>query len=75
MINATSNSVPTELRELIEALVDDAVDRRLEELLGDPDEGLEVREDLIERLKTQQKRIEAGDLGRPMEEVKKELGL
>ncbi len=75
MVDAASNTVSAELRQLIEGLVDDAVERRLEELLGDPDEGLEVREDLIKRLKAQQLRIEAGDLGRPMEEIKKELGL
>ena len=60
---------------MIESAVEVAVDRRLTELLGDPDEGLELREEVVQRLKAQQDRVAAGDLGRPMDEVIKELGL
>ena len=74
MTNATK-TIPAELREMIEAAVEDALDRRLQELLGDPDEGLELREEVVQRLKEQQRRVAAGERGRPFEEVVKELGL
>ncbi len=58
--------------EQLEALIDERVEQKLEEILGDPDEGLEVREEIIEKLNAQRtsrkKRI-------PMEEVAKEYGL
>ena len=58
--------------EQLQALIDERVEQKLEEILADPDEGLEVREEIIEKLKAQRiyrkKRI-------PMEEVAKEYGL
>ena len=75
MANATPKEISTELREFIEAAVEDAIDRRLQDLLGDPDEGLEVREEVLQRLKEQQRRVAAGERGRSFEDVVKELGL
>ena len=72
---ANSQTISAELRETIEGMVEDAVERRLQELLGDPDEGLELREEVVERLRQQQKRVAAGERGRPLEEVARELGL
>jgi len=75
MVNASASGVPPELREMIELAVEDAVDRRLQELLRDPDEGLELREEVVQRLKEQQKDMAAGDRGQPLDEVAKKLGL
>jgi hypothetical protein len=75
MSNVTSQSIPADVREAIELMVEETVDRRLQEILGDPDQGLVVREELLQRLKEQQKRVATGERGRPMEEVIKELGL
>lgn len=74
MVDAASG-VPPELREMIELAVEDAVDRRLQELLNDPDEGLELREEVVQRLKEQQKGMAAGDRGQSLDEVAKKLGL
>jgi predicted house-cleaning noncanonical NTP pyrophosphatase (MazG superfamily) len=37
--------------EQLKALIEDTVEERLQEYLGDPDEGLEIREEIIQRLK------------------------
>jgi signal recognition particle GTPase len=55
----------------LNTLIDQRIDERLEELLNDPDRGLELREEIIQKLKAQKlshkKRI-------PMEQVAKEFG-
>ena len=38
--------------EELKAFIDETVDKRLEERLGDPDVGLEIKPDLIERIRT-----------------------
>jgi hypothetical protein len=75
MVDAAFKSIPPELRETIETIVEDAVDRRLGELLGDPDQGLEFREELVQRLQAQVKRVAGGNQGKSMDDVAKELGI
>lgn len=58
--------------EQLEALIDERLEQKLEEILGDPDEGLEVREEIIQKLKTQRKSRKKRI---PMEEVAEEYGL
>ena len=60
-----------ELREMIESLIE----QKLLEILGDPDEGLEVRKPVRERLLRQKEAVAAGDRGQPFEKVVRELGL
>lgn len=60
-----------ELREMLEM----TVEQKLLELLGDPDEGLEIRKSVRERLLRQKKAVAAGDRGEPFEEVVRRLGL
>ena len=60
-----------ELREMIEV----TLEQKLLELLGDPDEGLEIRESVRERLLRQQKAVAAGERGEPLEDVVSRLGL
>ena len=48
-----------ELRELIEA----SVEQKLLELLGDPDEGLEIRKSVRDRILRQRKAVAAGGRG------------
>ena len=60
-----------ELREMIEV----TLEQKLLELLGDPDEGLEIRESVRERLLRQQKSVAAGERGEPFEDVVRRLGL
>ncbi len=60
-----------ELREMIEALIE----QKLLEILGDPDEGLEVRKPVRERLLRQKEAVAAGDRGQPFEEVVQQPGM
>lgn len=75
MTRTQTSTIPAELREQLEGWVEHIVDQRLVELFGDPDEGLELRPKLVERLREQQKQVAAGDLGVPYDEVKRRLGL
>ena len=59
-----------ELREMIEA----AVEQKLLEMFGDPDEGLEIRESVRDRLLRQKKAIATGERGEPFEDVVRRLG-
>ncbi len=59
-----------QLREMI----DSAVERKLMELLGDPDEGFSLRKAVRERLLQQQKSVKAGARGQALEKVIYSLG-
>lgn len=61
----------TEFRSLIE----DIVREQLIDLLGDPDEGLELRPEVRERLLAQQERFRQGERGVPLDEVVSRLDL
>lgn len=61
----------SELRELIADVVHEEL-----AAITDPDHGLELREDFVERLVAQQKSFDSGEeLGIPAEQVYRELGL
>lgn len=60
-----------EFREMIES----SVEHKLLELLGDPDEGLEIKQAVRTRLLRQQKAVAAGERGRTLKDVANELGL
>ena len=60
-----------ELKEMIEV----TIEQKLLELLGDPDEGLEIRKSIRERLLRQKKEVAAGERGEPFEDVVRRLGL
>lgn len=71
MAETVAQMTPLELQEMIE----DVVERKFFELLGDPDAGLELREEVKDRLRQQQRAVAAGELGTPFEDVVKRLGL
>ena len=60
-----------ELRDLIERTLEE----KLLEMLGDPDEGLDIRESVLARLEAQRRAVVAGARGRPLSDVAAELGL
>jgi hypothetical protein len=64
-----------EFKEMLESVVEETVERKLIEILGDPDEGLEIRSEVRERLLRQRKEVARGERGRPLEDVVRELGL
>ncbi len=75
MANTISGMTPSEFRELVEAIVENAVERKLVELLGDPDDGLQVRKSVQERLLQQQRDVKAGQRGRSLGDVAQEMEL
>lgn len=60
-----------ELREMIEA----SIEEKLLELLGDPDEGLPIRQSVRERMLRQRQDVAAGERGEALEDVIRRLGL
>ena len=60
-----------ELREMIETIIE----QKLLELVGDPDEGLPIRETIRNRLLRQKEAVASGERGEPFEEVVRRLGL
>lgn len=54
-----------ELRDLIDYLLD----QKLRELLGDPDEGWQLREEIVNRLQRQRRAVVDGERGKSLNEV------
>lgn len=61
--------------EELKALIQEAVEEALLELFGDPDQGLELRQQVQERLELSLERIQRGEQGIPAEEAAKRAGL
>ncbi len=57
--------------EELKAFIDETVDKRLEERLGDPDVGLEVKPEVIDRIRKSRR----SKVTIPAEKVAKRLGL
>jgi hypothetical protein len=60
-----------ELKEIIGSVVE----QKLKKILGDPDEGFEIRADVRDRLLRQKKAVAKGKRGEELEEVVKRLGI
>ena len=60
-----------ELKEIIGSVLEE----KLKELLGDPDDGLEARREVQERLLSQQKAVADGERGEDLNEITARLGL
>jgi hypothetical protein len=60
-----------ELKEIIGSVVE----QKLKEIFGDPDEGLELRADVRDRLLRQKKAVAKGERGEALDEVVKRLGI
>jgi hypothetical protein len=61
--------------EQLALLVRGIVDERIGEIIGDPDFGLEIRDEIRKRLLKQKAEVEAGEFGRRFDDVLEELGL
>ena len=59
----------------LKQLVGSAVEEKLVELLGDPDEGLALRENVRERLLRQKRAVAKGERGALVEDVVRRLKL
>ncbi|MBC8252821.1 MAG: hypothetical protein H8E35_02175 [Ardenticatenia bacterium] len=64
-----------EFKRMIGAVVEATVEQKLIEILGDPDEGLEIREAVRDRLLRQRQAVAAGEQGLPIKDVVQQLGL
>ena len=64
-----------EFKRMIGAVVEATVEQKLIEILGDPDEGLEIRDAVRDRLLRQRQAVAAGEQGLPIEDVVQQLGL
>jgi vacuolar-type H+-ATPase subunit E/Vma4 len=74
-VDTVGQMTQEELRKLIEALVEEAVEQKLVEMLGDPDKGLALRETVRDRLLQQRQAVAAGERGQPLADVMQRLGL
>ena len=59
----------------LKSLIREVVTQTILELFGDPDEGLELREDIEERLRHSLAATEAGSETTPAQEVTTKLGI
>jgi hypothetical protein len=57
------------------ALIEEVVEEKLQEILGDPDVGLELRDEVKERLKQSLAAVRSGYKGIPIERVAEQAGL
>ena len=65
----------TEFKEMLEAVVEATVEQKLLEILGDPDEGLEIRKTVRTRLLRQREAVAAGQHGKSFQDVVREFEL
>jgi hypothetical protein len=71
MHKTVAEMTPEELKEMLGELIED----KLTEVLGDPDQGLALKESFRERLELQWSEIERGERGESFDDVARRLGL
>ena len=71
MASTVGEMTTGELRAMIESIID----QKLSELLGDPDEGLALRESLRDRLVHQREAVAGGERGEALDDVARRLGV
>jgi hypothetical protein len=74
MAPKVSEMTADELRDVVRSVVETTVERKLLELLGDPDEGFLVRRRVRDRLMRQQTALQSGERGRSLEEAAQASG-
>ena len=62
-------------REELKGMIEAAVEQKLIEILGDPDEELEIRDVIRDRLLRQRQAVAAGEQGLLLDDVVRRLGL
>ena len=71
MTTTIAQMTKQEFQEMLEA----TIEQKLLEMLGDPDEGLELRDDIRERLLRQRQAVAEGERGQSLEDVVQQLKL
>ena len=64
-----------EFERMINAVVEAAIEQKLLEILGDPDEGSQIRDEIRTRLLSQKQAVAAGERGLRLEDAVGQLGL
>lgn len=59
----------------LEALIENAIERKMVEMFGDPDAGLELKPGVKAKLRRSLAAVKHGERGKPAKEVAKNLGL
>ena len=62
-------------REDLALLIESSVEQKLLEMLGNPDEELEIKRTVRDRLLRQRKAVARGERGQPLDKVAQQLGL
>lgn len=70
-----SNTVIQVSKQELTQLISNAVEQKLLELFGDPDDGLSMKENVRKRLLRQKKAVAKGDRGADLNSVRNQLGL
>jgi hypothetical protein len=70
-----STTVAQMTREELQEMLEATIEQKLLEMLGDPDEGLELRDDVRERLLRQRQVVAEGERGQSLEDVVQQLKL
>jgi hypothetical protein len=71
MAKTVADMTTEELKEMLGELIE----AKLTEVLGDPDQGFELRETVRERLELQQSAVAQGERGESFDDVARRLGL
>ena len=71
MARTVADMTAAELRKLVSSVVEE----KLLQLLGDPDQGLILRQDVRKRLLRQKRAVSEGERGEPLETVARRLKL
>ena len=69
------SSVAQMTRDQFREMIEGIVERKLVELLGDPDEGLPIRKSAHDRLLRQKRQVARGVRGEPFDDVVRRLRL
>ena len=70
-----SSTVAQMSKQELEEMISNAVEEKLLELFGDPDEGLTMKENLRKRLLRQKRAVATGERGTDLGTIRKQLGL
>ncbi len=71
MARTLSDMTTDEFKTMLET----TIDHKMAEWLGDPDEGLTLRPELVERIQQQRAEYAAGKRGQSLQDVARELGI
>ncbi len=73
MVSTIAQMTKEEFKEMLEPMLETLIEHKFLEILGDPDEGLEVRATVRQRLLRQKQLVASGSRGQLFEEVVRQL--